>query len=108
MSPKDRPDINMSGIPVAGVGGLGLVAVSLVMTIYYPQAWWLLIIGATGGVVVGAVLVVYRRHHREAGPSGDDPTILFRPEAADDRRPARPAAAPRHDVEPLIAGGIAR
>jgi hypothetical protein len=83
MSSKDRPEINMSGIPVAGIGGLGLWIVALVMTLYYPEAWWLMVIGSIGGIGAGAALVLYRRHHRETGPSGDDPTILFRAESAE-------------------------
>ena len=69
----------MSGIPVAGVGGLGLVAVALVMTSYYPEARWLLTIGLVAGTLLAVALVAYRRSHRP-GPSGDDPTILFRSE----------------------------
>jgi hypothetical protein len=82
---RERPDINMSGIQVAGAGGLGLLAVALVMTLYYPQAMWLLVIGSVGGTGVGAALVFYRRHHQVRGPSGDDPTILFRREPTSER-----------------------
>jgi hypothetical protein len=81
MTRNQRPvEINMSGIPVNGVGGLGLVAVAFLMTVVFPEAWWLVVIGALGGAVLGAVLVFARRHHVPSGPSGDDPTILFRPE----------------------------
>jgi hypothetical protein len=73
-------EINMSGIPVNGIGGLGLVAVAVLMTLVIPAAWWLLMLGAAGGVMLGAVMVLMRRHHTARGPSGNDPTILFRPE----------------------------
>jgi hypothetical protein len=105
---RDRSDINMSGIPVAGVGGLGLVAVALVMTTFYPQAWWLLAIGAIGGALAAVALIWYRRHHREAGPSGHDPMILFRPEPPAQRTRARDEVGPRHDLEQLIASGTVR
>jgi hypothetical protein len=36
---EDPAAINMSGISVSGVGGLGLVAVAAVMTWVLPQAW---------------------------------------------------------------------
>ena len=50
MAPEDRDvSINMSGISVAGVGGLGLVAVAALMTYVFPQAWWLEVFGAAGG-----------------------------------------------------------
>jgi hypothetical protein len=82
MAPEDRDvNINMSGISVAGVGGLGLVAVAALMTYVLPQAWWLEVIGAAGGTLVGIAIVAFRRHHVSSGPSGDDPRILFRTEA---------------------------
>ena len=33
------------------------------------------------GTLLGIAIVAFRRHHVSAGPSGDDPTILFRAEA---------------------------
>jgi hypothetical protein len=78
--PEPRAEINMSGIPVNGIGGLGLVAVSVLMTVVLPEAWWLLVLGVTGGIVLGGVMALARRRHVPSGPSGDDPTILFRPE----------------------------
>jgi len=55
MTDKERPvEINISGIPVAGVGGLGLVAIAALMTYQMPQAWLFVAAGAMGGVVVGA------------------------------------------------------
>jgi hypothetical protein len=81
MAPEDRDvNINMSGISVAGVGGLGLVAVAALMTYVLPQAWWLEVIGAAGGTLVGIAIVWFRRHYVPSGPSGDDPRILFRAE----------------------------
>jgi hypothetical protein len=72
--------INMSEIRVNGIGGLGLVAVAFLMTLVFPEAWWLVVIGSLGGVVLAAMLIVARRRRVPSGPSGDDPTILFRPE----------------------------
>ena len=96
MTPGERRvEINMSGIPVNGIGGLGLVAVSLLMTVVLPAAWWLLVFGTTGGVVLAVAIVLARRRHARSGPSGDDPTILFRPE------PVKGAALHRHDDAPL-------
>jgi hypothetical protein len=70
--------INISGISVSGVGGLGLVAIAALTTYVLPQAWYLVLIGAVGGVLLGTALVVIARHHTPSGPSGDDPRILFR------------------------------
>jgi hypothetical protein len=103
MTSGDRPDINMSGIRVAGVGGLGLVVVALVMATYYPEACWLLLMGTIGGVCLGVALVVYRRH-RASTPSGDDPNVLFRAAPAEIRKgPAAERTPP--DVETLVAAG---
>ena len=91
MSPTDgRPEINMSGIHVSGVGGLGLVAVAALMTVVLPAAWWLLVVGATGGVLLAGTTIVIRRVHRASAPSGDDPAILFRAPAATHSHVDRP------------------
>lgn len=79
--------INISGIPVAGVGGLGLVAMAVLVSIVMPAAWWLMVAGVTGGCVLGAVLVVARRHSKPQGPSGDDPAVLFRAVPSESSRP---------------------
>jgi hypothetical protein len=92
MTPDERPvEINMSGIPASGIGGLGLVVIALLMTVELPEARWLLVIGATGGLGLGALLIFARRRYRTSAPSGDDPTILFRSGAVaeSDRESAR-------------------
>jgi hypothetical protein len=79
MPENRRPaEINISGVPVAGVGGLGLVAIAALMTYQMPEAWLFIAAGATGGVLLGAILVFVGRHRTRSGPSGSDPSILFR------------------------------
>ena len=79
MTPDKRHvQINMSGIPVAGVGGLGLVAMAGVVSIYLPAASVTMGAGLAGGAVLAVALVVFRRMWKAPGPSGDDPAILFR------------------------------
>jgi hypothetical protein len=90
-------EINMSGIPVNGIGGLGLVAGAVLMTVVLPAAWWLLVVGAAGGVILGAVMVVARRSQVSSGPSGDDPTILFRPEPVTGAEPGQTRVRPGSD-----------
>jgi hypothetical protein len=34
---SERPSINMSAIPVAGIGGLGMLAMVIIMGIAFPQ-----------------------------------------------------------------------
>ena len=99
MRPADyRPEINMSGIPVSGIGGLGLVAIAGVMAIVLPQAWALVVAGALGGTALAIVLIVFHRVHRAPGPSGDDPTILFRAQSPTQSATARPHARGSHET----------
>ena len=101
MTPQERDvSINMSAISVSGVGGLGLVAAVALTAYVVPEAWWLVAFGIGGGVLLGAAIVAFRRHHVSSGPSGDDPTILFRAEEATTNR-ARSRTAPRADVAEL-------
>jgi hypothetical protein len=80
MSYQDRRvEINISGIPVAGIGGLGLVAMAVVVAFNMSAAGWTMVAGLTGGVVLAVVLVIARRHMKAKGPSGTSPHILFRP-----------------------------
>lgn len=110
-APERRTDINMSAIPVSGIGGLGLVAVAILMAVVFPEARWLLVLGISGGVMIAVAFVLARRRHTRRGPSGDNPTILFRAEPADSPRfqtGAREsdADAPRRDPFSLPIGEL--
>ena len=83
----------MSGIPVNGIGGLGLVAVTVPMTIVIPEAWGLVLLGAAGGLVLAVALVLVRRKHVPFGPSGSGPPILFRAEPIKRDMPSRDGSA---------------
>jgi hypothetical protein len=93
MNRDERPvEINISGIHVAGVGGLGLVAMAIVVAIFLPAAGVTMGAGVIGGAALAVGLIAFRRRHKAGGPTGDDPAILFRdapPEAAD--RAVRPS-----------------
>jgi hypothetical protein len=100
MAPRDRDvSINMSGIPVAGVGGLGLFAGAALIAFFLPALRPAVVLGAVGGILLGITIVAFRRHHVPSGPSGDDPKILFRAEPELNREPARPS--PRADLAEL-------
>jgi hypothetical protein len=58
--------INSSTIAVAGVGGLGMMALVLVIAATFAIARWLLVGGLVGGVLLALVLIALRRG-REAG-----------------------------------------
>lgn len=61
--------INISAIPVAGIGGLGMVALAAIIAVAFPLARWLLVGGIVSGVAIAAVLILVRRgrHARESG-----------------------------------------
>ncbi|HSL24130.1 MAG TPA: hypothetical protein VK886_21530 [Vicinamibacterales bacterium] len=75
MSPWPRVEINMSAIPVAGIGGLGMVALAGVIALAFPEARLLLIIGLVGGVLLGIGIIARRR--RRAASHRDDPVSVF-------------------------------
>jgi len=59
--PPRRPEISISAIPVAGIGGAGLVVVAVSMAVVFPEARWLLTGGLVGGVILAVALVLLRR-----------------------------------------------
>jgi hypothetical protein len=63
--------INMAHIRVAGVGGLGMVAMAIVVAIFVPQIRSRMAIALLLGVVLAAALIAYRRRH---GPLGSNTT----------------------------------
>jgi hypothetical protein len=60
MSLRFRP-VNLTGSVVHGVGGLGLVALALLVTLVAPGAWTLLLLSVLAGVALGLVRVALRR-----------------------------------------------
>jgi hypothetical protein len=78
MTQRERDvEINISAIPVAGVGGLGLVAIAVLVAVVMPAAGWLMVTGVTGGCLLGAVLVLVRRLADGREPGGRAPSVLF-------------------------------
>jgi peptidoglycan/LPS O-acetylase OafA/YrhL len=62
--------INIAHIRVAGVGGLGLVAMALVVALVVPGIGEPLLIGAVLGAMLAAVLIVARRRQGAMPSSG--------------------------------------
>jgi hypothetical protein len=54
-------EINISDIPVAGIGGFGLVAIAAIMAYVLPQTWLPLAVGAVGGALLGVAVILARR-----------------------------------------------
>jgi hypothetical protein len=82
--------INMSSIKVAGVGGLGLVAMALVVALNVERIGQSLAIGLVFGVGLAAALILFRRRSGpmpSSGEHGGANTVLAidsRPPVADD------------------------
>jgi hypothetical protein len=64
--------INMAHIPVMGAGGLGIVAMSLVVAFILPQGRILMAWGVTGAVL-GAGAVIMWRHFYGSSPFEEHP-----------------------------------
>ena len=77
MSDREPVSINISAIHIAGVGGLGMVAVVVITAASLPAARWLLLSGMVGGGLVAAALIFRRRAQRPEGPRPDLPMSLF-------------------------------
>ena len=59
--PVSTDPINIAHIRVAGVGGLGLVAMAGVVAWNVPQIWLATTLAAAGGVLIGIALIAWRR-----------------------------------------------
>jgi len=60
--------VNLTASPIVGVGGLGLLAFAVLVTIVRPQAWWVVLAGVLTGVLFGVVLVLIRRRRIASAP----------------------------------------
>ena len=60
---SEAGDINIARIPVAGIGGLGMVAAATTVAIALPALRWLAVAGLVGGVAVGLTLIGARNRH---------------------------------------------
>jgi len=93
MTGSDRSNINMSSIPVAGVGGLGMMAAAGLVAYVLPEARALIVAGLAGGLFTGCALIAYRRLSASEPPSR--PTLMVHSAA----EPASSAARRRADSE---------
>ena len=88
--------INMSRIHVAGVGGLGLVAMAVIVAVFVPFIGVSLAIAAASGLILAVGLVLWRRRRGPLPSSGQTPgaATMFALES-----PASPAGAVPPDPE---------
>jgi hypothetical protein len=98
--PLSPDDINLSSIRVAGVGGLGMVAVCLVVALAMPAVGIPVGAGLIAGVVMALVLIHYRRRRGVMPSSTGRPganTMLAIDEPGD--RPAPVEDAPQDPMD---------
>jgi len=53
--------VNLSGSPIPGIGGLGLIALGTLVTVVSPQFWWVALVTILAGLLFGIVRVLLRR-----------------------------------------------
>jgi hypothetical protein len=58
---QGRRQVDLSAGPIAGIGGLGLLALATLITVVAPGAWWAVAAAVVAGVALGLVLVAIRR-----------------------------------------------
>jgi hypothetical protein len=68
---SQRDEINISHIPVSGIGGLGMVAAAIAVAIAQPGLRWPATVSLLGGVAIGLAVIGLRhrgaRHAAEWG-----------------------------------------
>jgi len=69
---------------VAPVGGVGLLAIVLLVGWAQPAAWWVVAVAVPAGAVLGAAMIVIQRH-RLSSPRGGTLHQSWREMAANDR-----------------------
>ena len=55
-----RP-LTLAASPHPAVGGLGLVALGVLVAVVRPHAWWIVLPALLGGAAIGAAMVIARR-----------------------------------------------
>lgn len=55
--------VNLAASPLHGVGGLGLVALTLLMSAVMPGAWFVLLAALVAGAMLGLALIAWHRGH---------------------------------------------
>jgi hypothetical protein len=74
MPVPERPEINMSRIKVAGIGGLGMVAIVVIMALELPMVRWFAAFALAGGLLGGMAFIAFRKWVRPEPPHR--PTLL--------------------------------
>lgn len=73
LEPPSPGLINMAHIPVDGVGGLGLVAMAVVVAIFVPSIRYAMVTALVSGTTLGGILIARRRASGPLPSGGDRP-----------------------------------
>ena len=87
-------EINMSSIPVAGFGGLGLVVMVAVVVYAMPVVRDFTLLSIAGGVIGGSALAAYRWWRHDPGSAAKGPTLMIGGDAI--RATGNPSGNSRH------------
>ena len=64
MSDSNRPEIDISHVKVAGIGGLGMIVVVAAMAYAMPTVRWFVSVSLAGGLAIGVMLILAHRLRR--------------------------------------------
>lgn len=76
---SERRHIDLSASPLPDVGGLGLVALGVVVSLARPGFVWMIAAGVVGGAALGVTMTILRRHALLSGPTIHNRTLLRDP-----------------------------
>ena len=86
-TPFRQPTINFAPVRVAGLGGVPLLVLVVLMALVVPVVRWLLVFGAASGILVGGAMILVRQRLVHADPGDDLPLGLSRDGSATSRTP---------------------
>ena len=70
-------DINISKIPVDGIGGLGLVVMAGIVAFLMPALRWVAILALIGGTAIGLLLIGARNRRARRGAAIGGAILAF-------------------------------
>ena len=94
MADSNGPEINMARIKVAGIGGLGMLAMVVVLAYNMPAVRIFVLMSLAGGILIAGGVIAYRRWIHVEPPHG--PTLMVDAAAAPDTS-INDAAPATHD-----------
>lgn len=74
--PPARRTVNLTASPLAGIGGLGLATLALLITWIVPEVWWIAGASMFAGAAAGLVLVAANRRRTDSRPWIGTPSLL--------------------------------